>query len=173
MLRRLCACTVLLMLYSCTGIDVNTYHNNNPKLVLENFFNGHLTAHGVVKNRRGKVIRLFNATIDANWEKETGILDETFKFDDGEIQKRMWILTKQSDNYYTGTAKDVAGTAHLKLSGNSLFIKYVLSVPYKGKTINVNVDDRMYLINDNVLINETKMSKFGFQVGSVALTIVK
>ena len=52
-------------------------------------------------------------------------------------------------------------------------MKYVLQIPYGNGSLNLSVDDRMYLTAPNVLLNESVMSKFGFRVGSIQLVIVK
>ena len=70
----------LLILSGCAQVSVNDYADLRPQLVLEEFFSGNLSAHGVVKNRGGKVIRTFNATIKAGWEDGVGTLDEDFIF---------------------------------------------------------------------------------------------
>ncbi|HEY7771684.1 MAG TPA: DUF3833 domain-containing protein [Marinagarivorans sp.] len=163
----------MAMLTGCSQVKVTEYQQYTPVLTLEQFFDGPLTAHGVVKNRSGKVIRYFNADIQASWENGIGTLDESFVFNDGERQKRVWTLTPNGDNRYTAVAGDVTGQGDLQVSGNSLFMKYVLQVPYKGDEIEVTVDDRMYLVNDTTLINESTMFKFGFRVGEVLLVITK
>jgi hypothetical protein len=140
---------------------------------VETFFSGRLTAHGIVKNRGGEVIRYFNATIDASWNEDgIGTLDERFIFDDGEQQTRVWTLVPD-DDVYIATAGDVVGSSNLRSAGNALFLNYVLQIPYKDSTLNLAVDDRMYLVNDTTLINETIMAKWGFEVGYVTLVIIK
>ena len=100
-------------------------------------------------------------------------MDEDFIFDDGEKQKRIWKITKQPDGRYIGTAGDVVGDAVGQIAGNSMFLKYVLDVPYKNRTIHISIDDRMYLVEPDLLINESKMTKFGFRVGQIILVIKK
>ena len=163
--------TLILCLSACSGVQVSDYSDRQPVFDVAQFFNGPLTAHGVVKNRGGKVIRSFDATIDAHWQEGTGILDEDFVFDDGEQQKRVWKLQRQSDGTYLATAGDVTGTGLLQQSGNSVFLDYVLQIPYQGSTIEVRVDDRMYLLTPNLLINESKLFKFGVRVGELLLVI--
>ena len=162
-----------LWIASCSSVTVESYSGNFPKLIVDEFFDGDLSAHGVVKNRSGKVIRYFTADLKADWKEGIGTLDESFVFDDGERQKRIWTLTPNQGKGYTATAGDVVGSGDLMTSGNALFMKYVLQVPYNGDLINVNVDDRMYLVEDNVLLNESILTKFGFHVGSVTLVILK
>ena len=167
----------LLLLFAltsaCSRIAVQDYQNFQPVLVPEVFFAGYLTAHGVVKDRGGRVIRTFNADIDASWKNGIGTLVEDFVFNDGEIQQRVWTLTPQGNGRYSGVAGDVIGTGELALSGNSLFLDYALRVPYGDSSVDVRVDDRMYLISPDVLINESSLKKFGVRVGSLDLVILR
>jgi hypothetical protein len=54
-----------------------------------------------------------------------------------------------------------------------MFMDYVLSLQYRGKPLDVVVEDKMYLVNPTTLINESRLTKFGFTVGSVSLVIKK
>lgn len=158
---------------ACAPVKVQDYQDFQPALKPEIFFNGYLSAHGVVKDRGERVIRTFNADIDASWKDDVGTLIEDFVFDDGEVQQRIWTLTPKGDGRYTGEAGDVIGTGQLELSGNSLFLNYVLRIPYGDSTVDVRVDDRMYLVSPNVLINESTLNKFGVRVDSLDLVILR
>lgn len=169
---------LVLMALSACSTPISSYKTTSPTLVAETFFDGKLEAIGIVKNYRGKVIRKFVADIDAYWENGIGTLDEHFVFDDGEKQQRIWKLTPvpsddASITRYSASAGDVVGKAPMSVAGNTVYLKYVLTIPYKDSTLNIAVDDKMYLVNDNVIINESKLSKFGFPVGSITLTIRK
>ena len=172
--------TILLtMLFSisflvgCSSVSIDDYAENRPVIVLETFFNGRLKAHGIVKDRSGKVIRYFNASINAYWQDGVGTLDEVFKFDDGEEQTRVWKLVKDGPGRYTASANDVIGSSALKVAGNSIFLDYVLRIPYDDDTLDLHVEDRMYLVSERMLINESVMSKWGFEVGQITLAIEK
>lgn len=168
-----------VMCTGCSGPGIEAHSNKTPKFVAEDFFSGPMKAYGVVKNRGGHVTRTFVAELDGSWEDNRGILREKFEFDDGEIQYRNWQLVPVESSVnaslrtYTATAGDVVGTSTMSVSGNAVFMQYVLQVPYKGRTIDVNVDDRMFLLAPNILIAESKLSKWGFNVGEIQLTIVK
>ncbi len=163
----------LAALTACSQVQVTDYQDMEPRLLPEEFFQGQLTASGVVKNRGGRVIRYFNADITAYWEDGVGTLEEDFIFDDGEEQRRVWTLTPDGQGGYIGRAGDVVGDGELSLAGNSLFLDYVLRIPYGDGTVDVRVDDRMYLVSPTVLINESTMSKAGVRVGSILLTITR
>lgn len=172
-LLKLASVMLVLILTACSPVSVQDYADNRPLLVPEAFFQGQLTAHGVIKNRGGEVIRYFNADIKAWWENGIGTLEEDFRFDDGEIQRRVWTLTPQGQGRYTGTAGDVIGEGEITVAGNSMFLDYVLRIPYGDSTLDLRIDDRMYLVDPNILINESTMSKFGIDVGEILLVITK
>jgi len=161
------------LITSCSSVPVSEYADNTPVMVVEEFFNGSLRAHGIVKDRGGKVIRYFNASINAYWVDGVGTLDEVFRFDDGEEQRRIWKLVRDDAGNYVGTANDVIGSSTLEIAGNSLFLDYVLRIPYGDGTLDLNIDDRMYLVSERVLINESVMTKWGFDVGQITLVIEK
>ncbi|WP_193165835.1 DUF3833 domain-containing protein [Microbulbifer hainanensis] len=168
-----------LLFAACSSPGIEHYRDRTPMLVPEDFFNGPLTAHGIIKNRSGAVTRTFNAELVGEWENGQGLLAEHFVFNDGETQLRDWRLIPIIENgapavkSYIATAGDVIGDAKVHVSGNAMFIRYRLSVPYNGKTIEVSVDDRMYLVSDHVLINQSQLSKWGLNVGEIVLTIIK
>ena len=166
---------LILALFSggCSTIEVSDYSAMQPIMTPENFFNGPMTAHGVVKNRKGRVTSYFNAEIIGSWKDGVGTLEEDFVFSDGEKSRRVWTFTKNRDGTYTGTAHDVVGEAHGQISGNTMFLKYVLRIPYGDDTVDVTIDDRMYQTSRGILINESKMYKFGFRVGEILLVMVK
>lgn len=160
------------MLAACSSPPLETYANNKPALVLEDFFTGQLTAHGLVKNRSGKVTRYFTAEIRASWTRGVGTLDEKFQFDDGEIQYRIWTLTPTAGGYLA-TAGDVQGAGKAQTRGNAMQMDYQLEVNYQGSPLVLSVEDWMWLIDDKTLLNESILRKWGFKVGSVQLVIQK
>lgn len=157
----------------CGNVQVEDYLSMQPSFVAEEFFDGSLLASGVIKDRKGKVIRHFTADIKAYWIDGVGTLEEDFVFDDGEESRRVWTLEPTASGAYRATAPDVVGDGEAKVAGNAMFLDYVLQVPYKDGTIDLRIDDRMYLTSSNVLINESVMTKFGFRVGEILLTITR
>lgn len=164
---------VSILLLSCSSQNLDNYAATNPALDLKEFFNGELLAYGMLENRSGVMTRRFTATIDASWEGDEGTLVEEFLFDDGEIQYRTWTLTDLGNNNYEGVASDVVGVAEGSIIGSVFQWQYQLNVPYGDDSIVLNLDDWLYLIDENHLINKTKLTKFGFRVGELTLVIEK
>lgn len=167
---------IVFMLTACSTTLLDEYASNKPLLSPEQFFNGKLTAQGVVKNRGGKVTRYFTAKINAYWRESNGVsvgtLEEVFQFNDGEIQYRTWTLTPTTDGY-TATAGDVIGSGNAQTRGNAMQLHYTLKVNYQGSPMPLQVEDWMWLVDDNTLLNESTLRKWGFKVGSVQLVIQK
>ncbi len=164
---------LLTLLTSCSSTQVQDYRNEKPKLVLEDYLNGNLEAHGFFQDRSGLIVKRFKVSMKATWNGNVGVLDEDFEYSDGTKSKRVWNLKKESDGKYTGTASDVIGTATGETSGNAFRWYYTLDLPVGDKTYHVKFDDWMYLMNDNVMLNKSKMSKFGIYLGEVTLVFFK
>jgi len=160
-----------LGLAACSSVSVQDYAGAEPELSMETFFQGDLVANGVVKDWRGRVIRKFSADIAAYWEDDIGTLEEDFIFDDGETDRRVWRLEPVGDDRYRGTAGDVVGSGEVTVAGNAAFLDYTLRIPYGDGTLDVRVDDRMYLLTSDLLLNESVLSKFGIKVGELLLVI--
>ncbi len=168
--------TVMLagVLSGCAGPGLDAYSDMKPTLTPQEFFNGELSARGVVKNRSGKVIRTFDADLSASWNDQgVGTLDEVFRFNDGEVQTRVWTLTPNDNGWLHADAGDVVEPGTMRWQGNAINMNYVLRVPYGDGTIDVRMDDWMYLITEDTLINQTSMTKWGFNVGEIVLVIQK
>lgn len=163
----------IIPLLGCSTNDIQRHADTSPTLSVRGFFDGQLTAHGIVKNRSGQVIRHFSADIQASWDGNIGTLDEHFLFNDGEKQQRIWTLSEQSDGGFLAKANDVIGEHPMFVAGNALFMKYILQLAYGDGTIDVTVDDRMFLVTEKRIINESIFRKFGFRVASVQLVIEK
>ncbi|WP_396623331.1 DUF3833 domain-containing protein [Marinobacter sp. W-8] len=162
-----------LMLAGCAGPNLEDYQGQAPELVPSEFFRGELSARGVVKDYAGQIIRTFDADIVASWDENgVGTLDEVFRFNDGEVQTRIWTLTPDNGSYHA-SAGDVVEAGTMRWQGNAIHMNYVLRVAYGDGTIDVRMDDWMYLVTPDTLINQTTMSKWGVDVGEVVLVIQK
>ena len=171
LLGRVIVMALIPFLSACSA-SLDDYRGTQPELDLKQFFNGHLEAYGIVQDYKGKVARRFRADILGAWDGEQGLLDEQFIFDDGEEQHRCWQLERMGKRYQ-GIAGDVVGMAEGEVAGNALNWQYTLAVPVNGKTWNLKLNDWMFLVDDNNLINRASMYKFGLEVGEITLYIRK
>ena len=166
-------CASLALLTGCASVDVADYRAEQPTLDLRQYFNGDLNAWGMFQDRSGEVKKRFHVVIDAQWQGDTGVLDERFQWSDGSTSRRVWTLHKQPDGSFRGTADDVLGEAMGEVAGNALRWRYVLALPVDGRTYAVDFDDWMFLMDDKVMLNKAVMSKFGIRLGEVTLAFSK
>ncbi len=125
----------------------------------------------MVLDRSGNLLRRFEVDLVGTWKGDKGELAEWFSFDDGEKSTRIWYLEKTGENSYQGYADDVIGIAKGQTSGSVLYWNYDLDIKVDGTLYTVNLDDWMFLMDENRLFNKTEMTKFGFRVGTIVLYI--
>ncbi len=163
----------MLTLTGCAGPQVARYQAETPKLDVRQYLNGTLDAWGMFQDRSGAVTKRFKVVIDARWQEGTGTLDEHFEWADGTRSRRVWTLRLQPDGSLRGTADDVVGEAVGEVAGNALRWRYVLALPVDGRTIHVDFDDWMFLMDERVMLNRSSMSKWGIHLGEVTLSFVR
>ncbi|MYN06187.1 DUF3833 domain-containing protein [Pseudoduganella aquatica] len=156
-----------------TRADPSHYAAQTPVLDVQRYFNGRVLAYGMFQDRGGTVQKRFTVTMTCTWRDGIGTLDEEFLYADGTRQRRVWTLRQTAPGRYTGTAADVVGEATGVVAGNALRWNYVLALPVDGKTINVDFEDWMFMIDEEVMLNRAAMSKFGIDLGSVTLSFRK
>lgn len=163
----------LLLLSGCTTMEAIDFRDNEPRLVLEEYFSGSTTAWGLFEDRFGTVRRQFVVDITGTWDGETIVLDEHFTYSDGELDRRVWRIRKIDEHRYEGTADDVVGIAYGETYGNALNFRYDVDLQIGGRTVRVHFDDWMFLQPSDVLINRARVSKFGIEIGEVTLVFMK
>ncbi|GIU47837.1 MULTISPECIES: DUF3833 domain-containing protein [Shewanella] len=162
-----------LTLMSCSSASIEDYDKTTPILNLQTFFDGNLTAAGIVQDYSGTVTRKFTVTMEASWQGNKGIIDERFIYDDGEKQTRIWHITDLGDGKYEGTANDITGIATGEAKGSALRWAYEMNLVVDDSEYEVYFDDWMFLVDDNTIINKSDIIKFGVTVAQVTLVIQK
>jgi hypothetical protein len=161
------------LLTGCAAPKVDDYAAERPVLSLRDYFNGRVDAHGMFQKRSGEVVKRFTVAIDSRWRGDEGVLDERFSYSDGTTSRRVWKLKALPDGRFTGTADDVVGIATGEQRGNAFHWNYTLKQPVDDKVYEVQMDDWMYLVDNQVMLNRAVMSKFGITVGAVTLSFLK
>ncbi len=173
--RRLAAVALaaVLGLAGCASPTPADYAQERPVLDLARYFDGPVQAHGIFTDRSGKVVRRFTVDLVGRWNGDQGVLEEDFHYSDGQTQRRVWHLQRGPDGRWTGRADDVVGTAEGQARGNALNWRYTLALPVDGRVWEVAFDDWMFLVDDRVMLNKARMSKFGITLGEVTLAFHK
>lgn len=158
-----------MLLVACGNVEVEDYANERPAFDLAAFFSRPVEAWGMFQKRSGEVVKRFHVRVDSRREGDRLILDEHFVYSDGTRQQRTWTLVADGAGRWRGTARDVVGEAVGEVAGNALHWRYRLDLPVDGRNWVMDMDDWMYLMDEETLINRTRMSKLGVEVGQISL----
>lgn len=159
----------LIFLLTACSATLEDYAETGPKFDLQTYFTGDVTAWGIVQDYSTKLTRRFCVDIIGTWEGNTGRLHETFYYNDGEEQIRIWDLEIAADGSVTGTAGDVIGVASGGASGTSFNWQYTLQVPIGESTYEFAIDDWMYMMDEHRMMNRSYMSKLGINVAEISI----
>tara|TARA_X000001036_G_C20257810_1_gene634901 strand:+ start:69 stop:644 length:576 start_codon:yes stop_codon:yes gene_type:complete len=174
MFKKLFLFALIFLISGCSSnMKTEDFIGQQPRLVLEDYFVGQTKAWGMFHDRFGNLKRQFLVDISGSWDGEMLILDENFVYADGEIDRRIWKITKINNNTYKGTADDVIGVAKGSTFGNALNWTYEMDLKVGGSSYRVKFNDWMYLQPNGVLLNRAEISKWGIQLGVVTLSFQK
>ncbi|MGI9341299.1 MAG: DUF3833 family protein [Gammaproteobacteria bacterium] len=148
--------------------------NHSPgELLIEEYFAGHTRAWGLFEDRFGNVRREFVIDSDGEWDGSHLFLTENFTYSDGERETRVWTFEKTRAGTYTGSADGVVGIATGQAEGNALRWEYDFDLPVGDRTWRVRFDDRMLLLDDEVLISKADVNRWGIRIGTVFISFHK
>lgn len=170
---------VIMALFGFLGgcsdrIDGSKYIDMEPKMSIEEFFNGNIKAWGIVQGFSGNVEARFDVEMVGKWDGNQGVLDEVFTYyDTGKVQYRTWNITKLDDLTYQGGAGDIIGTANGTNYGNAIKWEYEMDVPVDDKTYRLTFKDWMWAMNGDVVINRSYLKKFGITVAEITIFMQK
>lgn len=165
--------TCLCFLLSACSTDLTQYKANSPTFDLFGYFAGKTHAWGMVQDFSGQQTRRFDVTIVGQVSGNQLTLVEDFVFDDGEVDQRIWTITRLANGQYQGEADDIIGMAHGAEQGNALQWQYDFELKMDDGTVTVAFDDWLYRQDDKHVFNLTKIKKFGIEVGTITLFFQK
>lgn len=163
----------ICFLLGCSSINPEIYKENSPKLDIRQYLKGNLEAYGILQDRSGKVIKSFTVKMTGTWDKNKGKLVEDFIFSDGKKDHREWDIEVLDDNNFKAKAHDTVGYAKGWQYGNAMKMDYILKIDVDGKKYDINLIDWIYLVDEKTAINVSKMTKFGFRVGTLTISFKK
>ncbi len=150
--------------------QLNASHNIAAKWDPIRFFDGRFFAHGVFIDRSRQIRRRFAADIFAHAGQHHTEINESFRFDDGETEQRIWTLSRIDENSINAVTEDLSGKAIGRIDGPVLHMRYDFFLSISGRRIKFNFDDKMICQDENHLLNTAKISKFGLYIGELIIS---
>ena len=160
---------LVLALWGCSGMHISEFAEREPRLVIEEYFDGRVYAWGIFEDRFGRLRREFQVEIDGHWNGQELVLDEHFLYSDGETERRIWHIRPLGDGRYLGRADDIMGQAEGELRGNALNWRYQMDLKVGDGSWRVSFDDWMFLQPGGVMVNRATVRKWGVELGQVTL----
>lgn len=136
---------------------------------LTTFLEGRSHAWGVFEDRFGKPRRRFSVELVGRWQDNEFLLEESFTYDDGASETRVWHVSPKGNGRFTATCADCVGTAYGECDADTIRMSYRFRLKLDAREINVDFDDRIYRIGDGLAVNRATMSKWGVKLGEVSL----
>jgi len=141
-----------------------------PPFLPERYFARRLEAYGVFVDRFGTIRRQFEVAVSGRQTESGFVLDESFRYDDGETEERRWDVTVLGNGRYEGRCADVVGVARGVCTANMLSWRYSFRLAMYGRKVTVRFDDVMVLQAGDILVNRATISKAGCRLGEVLLS---
>ena len=164
----------IFMTLFISNLGAETINKQKENFSLETYFSGKTKAWGIIENRFGKnKFTHFKVDIVGSWDGETLTLEEDFVYSSGRTDRRVWKIRKTGDNTYIGTAGDVIGEAFGSIEGNKFSWEYYMKLPIGKNGTKVKLDDKMWLQEEGILINNAKIKKFGIKFADLTIFFVK
>ena len=143
------------------------------KFEFEKFFTGKVVATGYMcffypKTRKKKVKVIFKGVFE---NKKLKLTEEYFE--DNLKTIREWQFEKVDKNKFFGNGKNIINPFELHIKDNFLEMSYKFKTKFKNINFNVHVKDCMYVINENTLLNYTRISKFLIPIAETQLLYEK
>ena len=144
-----------------------------PRFIFEDFFAGKVIAKGhMIYRFPNKKINNINAVFKGIYKNRTLYLKEEY-FEEKNKSVRNWEFSKHSNSSYSGIANNVIGNICVTVKENNLEMHYLFKTYYKSFSINLEVKDSMFMLEDNNIVNTTSISKFGINIAKAILLYTK
>lgn len=158
------------MLAACATAPRRPAGTSRP-FVIERDLLGVTTARGEFSAITG-TRRAFTATLNGSLQGDKFTLVEDFAYDDGEKDRKTWVLTRQPNGEWSGVREDVIDTARGFQDGDVFRLEYEVRLPSKkGEGRRVHFRDVLALDGNGAVVNNATVGWFGVRVGSVSLVI--
>ncbi len=173
--RKLKSFFLVIFALIISTISWTNFASASQRLVLEDYFRGTTTAHGVFESRIAGVRREFTVKLTGTWDPRTFTLRlrEDFVYDDGEKDTKVWFFQKVADDRYIGQRSDVLTPVNIGYQGDSIVFTYPVEVPLKNGSVALRFYDTLTQTGPRTVRNTATVMKYGITVGTVDLTFTK
>ena len=162
---------IVLRLASFKSQSPDDYAAEANQFDLRTHLNGPIQCEGMIYGPLGRVTSRFVADMDVTWEGNVGTMTETFRYDSGSTQDRMWKLTLGNDGSIKAEAPDVIGVGRGMQEGSAVQLKYKIKLSDDAGGHVLDTTDWMYLLENGTIMNRSQFRKWGIKVAELVATM--
>lgn len=142
--RRSLAAALFTALLGCAApLQLAEFDDAQPTMRPEQFFAGTTEGWGVLSKRDGRPSRKFEVRSEGRTEADGRFrLEQTLTFADGEVEQRVWLITRVDETHYKATLSNAIGPVRAEVHGNLFHLEYLHRRP------SVVIEQWLYLMPD-------------------------
>jgi hypothetical protein len=140
--------------------------------LVEDYFLGKTKAWGVFEDPFGRVRRKINIDLVGRLDNGTLIIDEDFRYQDGETEQRTWRIRQVAHGRYEGRTQEVRGVAIGRAVGDTVHWRYTFNLLVGSRRWRVGFREWMTFAPQGV-IHRARLTKWGIRIGTVTLVYGK
>ena len=170
-LTRPVALALTILLAGCSPMNIDDFQGKEPPLVLERFFDGDSEGWGIMQSRFGALQRQFRIDAVGRWDEAANTLHltETYRFDDGQVDRLEWTIRRLDNGRYEGREPRLLEPAQGEQAGNAFHWTYRRNVPDAEGDTTLGFDDWFWLQPGDVLIARASVTKLGIEVATMSV----
>lgn len=135
----------------------------------EQYFLGATEGNGLLRDPFGRVTRRCRVSTRGERDSAYGALrlEETYDFDDGEVEALRWVITSAGAGRYVLAEASAGSGIVAELSGGDLIFAYHRA--YGGAPIKARLAVRMTLIAPRVVLKTARITVLGAPMGAMTV----
>ena len=147
----------------CSSLKPRDFAGAKSVFKPDEYFLGQVRSWGVTENRSGEPRSRFTTESIGTREASGDVkIEQTFHFDDGRTQRRVWQVHRIDEHRYEATANDVVGKARGEADGNAFRWEYTIAVKPGNGLSHVHLRQWMYLPEGTeTMFTRVEVRKFG------------
>lgn len=151
-------------------MDLASFAGKEPELLPERFFAAELRGWGMELGPMGGVGRRLQVTATGTYDAATRTLslDETYRFDDGHVDRLRWRITRLDGGRYEAREERLVEPGQGEAAGNVFRLGYRREVPQSdGSATALTFDDWFVRIDEDTVMVRASIQKLMVPIGSM------
>ncbi len=153
-------------------MDPSDFADRQPPMLPERFFAGDLRGWGLEKGPLGGIGRRIQVEATGSYDEGSRelTLNESYRFDDGHVDRLHWRIRKLGDGDYEVVEARAAAPGEGRAAGSAFKMTYRRDVPQSdGSSTMLGFEDWFIQIDPETVMVTATISKFAVPFGSMTV----